>query len=129
MFRVLITQDPSFPQVEVTGEDGADAEFRRGADYGEGGGFDSFFARALSFLPAPEGKPFGPAEVVTVVVTDEFHLAVIRRWCRGMRMGMRGQGDDFLGFWAPTRQQMPALQSAKARVPDQNQSSPVENFR
>jgi hypothetical protein len=82
----------------------------------------------LSFLAAPEGKPFRPAEVVTVVVTDEFHLAVIRGWCRGMRMGMRRQGDYFLGFWAPTRQQMPALQRARARVPDQNQASPVENF-
>ena len=45
-----------------------------------------------------------------------------------MRMGVGVQRDDFSGFLAPTTQQSPALQRARARVPDQNHSPWAENF-
>jgi hypothetical protein len=41
---------------------------------------------------------------------------------------LRVQEDRPSGFFAPTRQHMPALQRTRARVPDQNHSPQAANF-
>ncbi len=63
-----------------------------------------------------------------VVVTDEADFAVIGEFGRLVRMRLRVQEDRPSGFFAPTRQQIPALQRTRARVPDQNHSPQAENF-
>ena len=63
-----------------------------------------------------------------VVVADEADLSVIGQLGSGLRMGVRVQEDRLSGFFAPTRQQMPALQRTRARVPDQNHSPQAANF-
>ena len=128
MFGILISNNTVFPQLKVAGKDGADAKFRGEADDGEGGRLNSFFSRALSFLSTAEGKTFRPAEVVVIIVTNEVDLSVIGQLGSGLRMGVRVQSEKLSGFFAPTRQQMPALQSTRARVPDQNHSPVAENF-
>ncbi len=130
MLGVLITENALFTKMEVAGEDGTNTELRRKTDDGEGGWFDTNFAFALAFAATPKGKAFRPAEVLGVVVGDEVDLAVIGGGMGRMGGGMgRGiQRDDFSGFLAPTRQQIPALQRARATAPDQNHSPPAENF-
>ena len=128
MFGILISNNTVFPQLKVAGKDGADAKFRGEADDGEGGRLNSFFSRALSFLSTAEGKTFRPAEVVVVVVADEADFAVIGEFGSGLRMRVRVQSEKLSGFFAPTRQQMPALQRTRARVPDQNHSPQAANF-
>ena len=128
MFGILISNNAVFPELEVTGKDGADPELRGEADDGKGGRLDSFFPRALSFLSAAESETFRPAEVVVVVVADEADFAVIGEFGRLVGMGMGVQEDRLSGFFAPTRQQMPALQRTRARVPDQNHSPQAANF-
>ena len=63
-----------------------------------------------------------------IIVTNEVDLSVIGQLGSGLRMGVRVQSEKLSGFFAPTRQQMPALQSTRARVPDQNHSPVAENF-
>jgi len=63
-----------------------------------------------------------------VIVADEADFSVIGEFGRLVGMRLRVQEDRFSGFFAPTRQQMPALQSTRARVPDQNHSPVAENF-
>jgi hypothetical protein len=79
-------------------------------------------------LSAAKSETFGPAEVVVVIVADEADFAVIGEFGRLVRMGVRVQEDRLSGFFAPTRQQMPALQRTRARVPDQNHSPQAANF-
>ena len=55
-----------------------------------------------------------------VIVANEADLSVIGEF--GKLVGLRVQEDRPSGFFAPTRQQMPALQRTRARVPDQNLS-------
>lgn len=59
-----------------------------------------------------------------VIVADEADLSVIGEFGRLVRV----QEDLLSGFFAPTRQQMPALQRTRARVPDQNHSPQAANF-
>jgi hypothetical protein len=59
-----------------------------------------------------------------VIVANEADLSVIGEFGRLVRV----QEDLLSGFLAPTRQQMPALQRTRARVPDQNHSPHAENF-
>ena len=77
-------------------------------------------------MSAAEGKTFRPAEVVVVIVADEADFTVIGEFERLVRV--RVQEDRLSGFFAPTRQQMPALQRTRARVPDQNHSPEAANF-
>ena len=77
-------------------------------------------------MSAAEGKTFRPAEVVVVIVADEADFTVIGEFERLVRV--RVQEDRLSGFFAPTRQQMPALQRTRARVPDQNHSPQAANF-
>ena len=63
-----------------------------------------------------------------VVVADEADFAVIGEFVSGLRMRVRVQSEKLSGFFAPTRQQMPALQRTRARVPDQNHSPQAANF-
>ncbi len=63
-----------------------------------------------------------------VIVADEADFAVIGEFGRLVRMGVRVQEDRLSGFFAPTRQQIPALQRTRARVPDQNHSPQATNF-
>jgi hypothetical protein len=79
-------------------------------------------------LSAAKSETFGPAEVVVVIVADEADFAVIGEFGRLVRMGVRVQEDRLSGFFAPTRQQIPALQRTRARVPDQNHSPQATNF-
>ena len=79
-------------------------------------------------MAAAKGKTFRPAEVVVIIVADEADFAVIGEFGRLVRMRLRVQEDRFSGFFAPTRQQMPALQRTRARVPDQNHSPQAANF-
>jgi hypothetical protein len=126
MFRVLVTKNATFSQMEVSGEDGANSELCGKADDGQGSWLDSNFAFALALPATAKGKAFRPAEVLGIIIGNEIDFAVIGRSRVGMRMGI--QRDDFPGFFAPTTQQRPALQRARARVPDQNQSPPAENL-
>lgn len=113
----------------MAGEDGADSEFGGKADNGKSGGFNADFALALAFPATAKGKAFRPTKIFGIVVGNECNLAVVgRRERGGARMGMRVQDFCFSGFLAPTRQQRPALQRARARVPDQNHSPPVTYF-
>ena len=128
MFGILISNNAVFPQLKVARKDGADAELCCEANDGESGRLDSFFSRALSFLSAAKGKTFRPAEVVVVIVANEADFAVIGEIGRLVGMGVRVQEDRLSGFFAPTRQQMPALQRTRARVPDQNHSPQAANF-
>ena len=64
-----------------------------------------------------------------VIVADEADFSVIGEFGRLVGMRLRVQEDRFSGFFAPTRQQMPALQRTRARVPDQNHSPQAANFR
>ena len=77
-------------------------------------------------MSAAEGKTFRPAEVVMVIVADEADFTVIGEFGRLVRV--RVQEDRLSGFFAPTKQQMPALQRTRARVPDQNHSPQAANF-
>ena len=77
-------------------------------------------------MSAAEGKTFRPAEVVVVIVADEADFTVIGEFERLVRV--RVQEDRLSGFFAPTKQQMPALQRTRARVPDQNHSPQAANF-
>ena len=61
-----------------------------------------------------------------VIVADEADFTVIGEFERLVRV--RVQEDRLSGFLAPTRQQMPALQRTRARVPDQNHSPEAANF-
>jgi hypothetical protein len=61
-----------------------------------------------------------------VIVADEADFTVIGEFWRLVRM--RVQEDRLSGFFAPTKQQMPALQRTRARVPDQNHSPQAANF-
>ena len=61
-----------------------------------------------------------------VIVADEADFTVIGEFERLVRV--RVQEDRLSGFFAPTRQQMPALQRTRARVPDQNHSPEAANF-
>ena len=63
-----------------------------------------------------------------IIVTNEVDLSVIGQLGSGLRMGVRVQSEKLSGFFAPTRQQMPALQRTRARVPDQNHSPQAANF-
>jgi hypothetical protein len=63
-----------------------------------------------------------------VIVANEADLSVIGEFGRLVGLGMRVQGDRPSGFFAPTRQQMPALQRTRERVPDQNHSPQAANF-
>jgi len=63
-----------------------------------------------------------------VVVADEADFTVIGEFRRRLRMGVWVQSEELSGFFAPTRQQMPALQRTRARVPDQNHSPQAANF-
>jgi hypothetical protein len=44
MFGILISNNAVFPELEVTGKDGADPELRGEANDGKGGRLDSFFS-------------------------------------------------------------------------------------
>ena len=77
-------------------------------------------------MSAAEGKTFRPAEVVVIIVADEADFTVIGEFGRLVRV--RVQEDRLSGFFAPTRQQIPALQRTRARVPDQNHSPQAANF-
>ena len=125
MFRVLVTENASFSQMKVTGEDGADSELCGEADDGEGRRLDPDLALPLALAATAKGKALRPAEVFGIIVGNEIDLAVI-----GGRMGVGVgiQRGEFPGFFAPTTQQTPALQRAKARVPDQNHSPLPENL-
>ena len=61
-----------------------------------------------------------------VIVADEADFTVIGEFGRLVRV--RVQEDRLSGFFAPTKQQMPALQRTRARVPDQNHSPQAANF-
>ena len=61
-----------------------------------------------------------------VIVADEADFTVIGEFERLVRV--RVQEDRLSGFFAPTKQQMPALQRTRARVPDQNHSPQAANF-
>ena len=125
VLRILVADDPPIPQMEVAGEDGTNPNFCSCADNREGSGLDPDFSRALSFPAATKGKALRPALIFPIIITDQIYLSVIRS--RGWGVGMRVQ-DRVSGFLAPTTQQRPALQRARARVPDQNHSPPAENF-
>jgi hypothetical protein len=70
MFRVLVTKNATFSQMEVSGEDGANSELCGKADDGQGSWLDSNFAFALALPATAKGKAFRPAEVFGVVVGD-----------------------------------------------------------
>ena len=61
-----------------------------------------------------------------IIVADEADFTVIGEF--GRLVGVGVQEDRLSGFFAPTKQQMPALQRTRARVPDQNHSPEAANF-
>jgi len=122
---ILVTDNPAVPQVEMMGQDGSDPDFRGCADDGEGGRLDPNLSRALSFSSAAKGKSLRPPLIFAIVIANQIDLSVVGRGRWVVWMGIQNR---LSGFLAPTTQQIPALQRARARVPDQNHSPPAENF-
>ena len=99
------------------------------ADDREGGRFNSNFAFALAFPTTPKSKAFGPTKIFGIVEGNEVDFSVIgQRGWGGVGVGVRVQKFVFSGFFAPTTQQIPALQRARAKAPGQNHCPPVTNF-
>ena len=94
-FRILVTEDAPVPEVEVSGEKGADAKLGGGTDDGQGGGLDADLAGAFPLPAAADGEALGPAEVFAIVGVDEFRFAIIRRGTGGVGI----QVNPFLRFF------------------------------
>ena len=121
MLRILVADDSAVPELEVPGKKRAHPNLRGEADDREGGRLNAGFSGAFPLAATPKGETLRPAHVFAVVVADEIDLSVIRGLGRGIQV-------EDPGFLAPTTQQTPELQRARARVPDQNHSPPAENF-
>jgi hypothetical protein len=81
---ILVTENAAVAELEMAGEEGADAELGGGADDGEGGRLDPNLAGAFPLAAAADGETLRPAEVFPIAGMDQLRPAVIRPGPRGV---------------------------------------------